>query len=259
MTSIEVICQKSPQKVEAWRELISLKSKAKKTVSSSRIDTVKKNQDVIKVTFRGYIEQISSKSILPLGAVVAGSIILVIFFWSSLHSKVPDVVGQEIDYARGIIQGKEFEVEVLEQVDENLKEGQIISQEPSSGKSLMKGKAIKLTVAKLPVYEIKGSFELFDSDIGGRSKNCYGTGGYGDIKEGMAVTVRDASGNILASTATSNGTSDDDFLFSCKFEFMLEVPSSDFYSITVGRRGELNYSLSEMKKMSWDVSFSLGL
>jgi hypothetical protein len=256
---VEVVCKKLPEEIDIWSELISLNHQSRNKISPSGVDKKTNFQDLLKVNFQKNIAQIPSKNILPLGIITAGSIVILFSFWSSLHSKVPDVIGTDINYARGIIQGKEFKVEVLEQVDENLKEGQIINQTPRPGKSLMRGKTIEVMVAKLPVYKIKGSFKLFDSDIGGRSENCYGTGGYSDIEGGMDVTVRDKSGSILASTSTSIGTSDDDdFLFSCEFKFTLEVPSSDFYSITIGRRGELNYSLSEMKEMSWNVSLFLG-
>ena len=101
---------------------------------------------------------------------------------------------------------------------------------------------------------------LIDSDIGGTSQNCYGTGGYDDMQGGMSVTIQDGSGQILATSQTGQGYSDSPgFLISCKFDFSVEVPKSDFYTIKLGtgRRGSLNYSLQEMKEMGWEVNLSL--
>ena len=111
-------------------------------------------------------------------------------------------------------------------------------------------------------YSIRGDLTLIDSDIArGNGFSCYGTGGYSDISGNMQVTVRDGNGNILAVGHTEPGKrpvgkySEVTCIFSFKID---KVPRSDFYSIQIGRRGELNYSFEEMQKLNWVVHFHLG-
>jgi hypothetical protein len=37
------------------------------------------------------------------------------------------------------------------------------------------------------------------------------------------------------------------------------IPKSDFYVISVGNRGDMNYSFDEMQKENWVVSLGLGI
>lgn len=116
------------------------------------------------------------------------------------------------------------------------------------------------SLVKPSSHTLTGSFTLIDSDLGGSDDNCYGTGGYDDITSSMPVTVRDGAGKILAvgSTKTGKAPKGMDFLIQCEFDFQVdEVPRSDFYSVEVGRRGELNYSFQEMEEQNWTVSLSL--
>lgn len=185
----------------------------------------------------------------------------VIVLTSCNSAKVPKVVGEEASYARGILKGQGFEVEITEKVAENVQPGQVLNQEPQAEASINKGSKIRLTIAKSPIYQIKGNISLIDSDISGSDEDCYGTGGYGDIKGGMSVTIQDGKGNILAIGRTGNGThpSSEYSSVQCVFDFQVDdVPKSDFYSIQVGRRGQLNYSYEEMKSKNWEVSLSLG-
>ncbi|WP_052672457.1 PASTA domain-containing protein [Aliterella atlantica] len=186
---------------------------------------------------------------------------IMLLLTSCNSTKVPNVVGEEAGYARGILKGQGFEVETIEKVEEDVQPGQVLSQQPSAEASTNKGSKIKLTVAKSPIHQIKGSLTLVDSDISGSEDNCYGTGGYDDIQGGMSVTIQDGKGNILALGQTGNGTQPSSEYSSvlCVFEFQVDnIPKSDFYSIQVGRRGQLNYSYEEMKNKNWEVSLSLG-
>ena len=79
----------------------------------------------------------------------------------------------------------------------------------------------------------------------------------------MPVTVKDGTGKILAVGKTGFGSKPKDgSMYSeviCIFEITVNnVPKADFYSILVGRRGELNYSFDEMKRRNWIVFLSLG-
>lgn len=174
--------------------------------------------------------------------------------------KVPNVVGEEASYARGILKGQGFEVETIDKVEDGVQPGQVLSQEPSAEASKNKGTKVKLIIAKSPIHQVKGSLTLVDSDIAGLDNNCYGTGGYEDIQAGMSVTVRDGKGNILATGQAENGRrpTGEFSIVKCAFNFQVDnVPKSDFYSIEVGHRGQLNYSYEEMKNKNWEVSLSL--
>lgn len=111
-------------------------------------------------------------------------------------------------------------------------------------------------------YSIKGNFKLVDSNLIGNADNCGGAGGYSDVNEGMPVTVKDGTGKIIATGNIGSGSKPKDgSMYSevmCNFEITVNnVPKADFYSILVGRRGELNYSFDEMQKRNWTISLSL--
>lgn len=109
--------------------------------------------------------------------------------------------------------------------------------------------------------QISGYLQLVDSKIVGTDSNCYGTGGYEDIQGAMPVTIKDGQGKILALGKTSDGKRPKGqySIVTCNFNFQVNnVPKSDFYSIEVGRRGQLNYSYEELKNKNWKVSFSIG-
>lgn len=83
---------------------------------------------------------------------------------------------------------------------------------------------------------------------------CAGKGGYKDIGPGVAVTVTDEAGTLLAKGAigkSSGGTS------GCWLDFTVPaVPrGSEFYKVEVGHRGELTYTESEAES---GLVFSLG-
>lgn len=116
---------------------------------------------------------------------------------------------------------------------------------------------------KPPVYSIKGSFELIDENIEGGSEEpgsqCYGTGGFNDISAGMPVTIRDEKGLIIATGDTTEGTRPVEHpSVTCIFGFKIEgIPKANFYTIEIGRRGNLNYSFEDMNKRNWEVSLRL--
>jgi hypothetical protein len=134
-------------------------------------------------------------------------------------------------------------------------------------------------------YTINGILALGPYD--GTPNNCYGQGGYSDIKGETSVTIKDGTGKIIAVGKTSLGymimkdsygvgktiaIRDDvmnypskdygltDFRAVCNFEFTVNnIPKSDFYVISVGNRGDMNYSFDEMQKENWVVSLGLGI
>jgi hypothetical protein len=45
----------------------------------------------------------------------------------------------------------------------------------------------------------------------------------------------------------------------CQFWFKVDnVPPATFYRVEVGRRGEISYSLGQLKQASWSVELPLG-
>ncbi len=120
-----------------------------------------------------------------------------------------------------------------------------------------------------PSHVVHGTVLLMDSgdptlgidpSITESGGHCYGTGGYSDMAQGASVTVRDGSGHILATSNLGTGTGGAVASFAglCKFTFSAEVPETNFYSVEVANRGQLNFSLAEMKKNNWHVDLSLG-
>ena len=172
---------------------------------------------------------------------------------------IPDVIGEDVQFARGILIGEDLLVSVEDEIISEVPVGQVIRSKPESGSKVDPGSEIVLYVAKSPEYEIRGGFTLFDiSSIGGGESNCYGTGGYDDISSGLNVTIRDGSGAILATGRLGRGTADGAYS-PCSFEFSVDgLPEVDFYSVEVGRRGELTYSFEELVDSFWYVFFSLG-
>lgn len=91
------------------------------------------------------------------------------------------------------------------------------------------------------------------SPIGG----CMGMGGYSDISAGAQVTIRDQSGEIvgLGELLPDPRVETPD---KCSFYFSVEVPESKFYTVDMGRRGELSYSHSDLEHDEFQVKLSIG-
>lgn len=169
---------------------------------------------------------------------------------------VPDVVGEEEGSARGLLIGQGFVAEVVEQEIADVPAGQVMSSDPEPGSELAEGETVTLRVAVSPEFTLAGTFTLIDSGIRGSDDNCFGSGGYDDIQAGVSVTVRDGGGSLLATGRLGPGVRQE--LVTCTFEFEVpSLPMSDFYSVEVGRRGELSYSFDELDSMGWRVAFSL--
>lgn len=111
---------------------------------------------------------------------------------------------------------------------------------------------------------VDGLFELTDSDwsssdlfpsIEVDGTSCNGGGGYSDIRRGTIVKITNGVGDLLTTTALEDGVS----LGSgqCLFSFEFEVEEGeDRYVVSVGRRGELEFSFDEL--MDQGVGLSLG-
>lgn len=113
---------------------------------------------------------------------------------------------------------------------------------------------------------IVGDFKL--SGFGGRvydygdcKKSAYG--GYSDIGPGASVTVKDEAGAIIAIGKLEDGTAVESFSgfgethFACLYEFSIpDVAISDFYSIEVTHRGDVNFTRGDVE--SGTVHLTLG-
>ena len=112
-----------------------------------------------------------------------------------------------------------------------------------------------------PRHTVAGTLQLTLTDFGSPSfrqsgGSCEGAGGYADISAGVGVSLKDGEGNLLAASTLSPGKSSS---LRCTFAFTLgNVPEVPFYSIEVGRRGELSYSLADLRAMGWTLQLSLG-
>lgn len=96
-----------------------------------------------------------------------------------------------------------------------------------------------------------------DGDLGGE---CVTDGGYSDIRSGAQVTVKDATGVVVALGALDPGKTVDnresviaegEFVATkCVFGFTVsDAPEGgQFYSVEVSHRGELRYTRSDLDK-----------
>jgi hypothetical protein len=91
--------------------------------------------------------------------------------------------------------------------------------------------------------------------------SCDGMGGAPDIARGTGVTVKNGEGKIIGTTNLGQaigGRTANVAIFTCVFPFSLDgVPEVPFYSIEVGRRGAISYSLADMQAKTWNVDLSL--
>lgn len=133
---------------------------------------------------------------------------------------------------------------------------------------------------------LTGEFTLTDTEsVSGTAESCRGTGGYSDVGPGMNVTVRNGSGEIIASGNTESLDAEEHFgteaeedseegeestspqelaetmfeVLGCTVVFEIDIPKSEFYAIAVGRRGELSYSREELEELNWNVSLTVTL
>ena len=100
-------------------------------------------------------------------------------------------------------------------------------------------------------------FALIDIEDG---VSCSGgTGGYSDVGPGMAVVVRNNDSQVIGTGSLGSGGKGLRGQ-ACEWTAVVEdVPSGeDYYSVTVGRRGEQVYTGEELEEAEWDVFLSLG-
>jgi hypothetical protein len=108
-------------------------------------------------------------------------------------------------------------------------------------------------------HVITGTFTLLGTegeDFLDLTTGCTGTGGYDDVQAGLQVTISDQAGTVIGNGALGPGVNIAD---GCQFRFQVDnVPLATFYRLQVGRRGEISYSLDQMKRASWSAALTLG-
>jgi hypothetical protein len=113
----------------------------------------------------------------------------------------------------------------------------------------------------LETATVRGTFTLVDSTpstyypaITTTGSSCRGSGGYSDIGPGTEVTVKNANGEVVTSSALGSGSGTRS---QCVFNFSFELTEGqDRYLITVSHRGDLTYSFDQLKNN--DVALTLG-
>lgn len=86
---------------------------------------------------------------------------------------------------------------------------------------------------------------------------CAGTGGYSDMTAGTAITMKNGDGQVIATGVLPGGVADD--ATTCTFTASVKnVPRADFYAVSVGGRGEVTSSRSDLEKNAWSFDLTLG-
>jgi hypothetical protein len=108
-------------------------------------------------------------------------------------------------------------------------------------------------------YIVQGTFTLYSQNLMSYGLIlCAGSGGYSDIQAGTQVVVKDEDGGLLGVGSLEDGYQPGGGSI-CRFKFKVkDVPEARFYRVQVSRRGELIYSLAQMKERGWLLEVSLG-
>lgn len=113
---------------------------------------------------------------------------------------------------------------------------------------------------KIPeLNTLSGEIHLVSASLGGSKDECYGTGGFGDLRGGMPVVVKNEQGTIIATSSVKDGERDPKHpTVVCIFNFeVTKIPASKFYTLEIGRRSNLTFSRQELIDLGWRLRFSL--
>lgn len=110
-------------------------------------------------------------------------------------------------------------------------------------------------------YHLVGTLEVLGTDYEDfvvaplPEIGCVTGAGYEDIKAGARVSITNESGAIIAIATlapydVSSGR--------CLFQFEADVPEAPFYTISLGRRGDLPFAFAELEAAHWHVELTLG-
>ncbi|MFI5478184.1 hypothetical protein ACIBAB_03595 [Streptomyces rubiginosohelvolus] len=104
-------------------------------------------------------------------------------------------------------------------------------------------------------FTLEGQFTLTEEAVSDGIGGCEGSGGYSDIQLGTSVTVYDAAGTVIATSALILSEFDE-AAGSCTYDVSVEdVPDGeDFYQVEISHRGKLHLSAEEAKAGSFSGS-----
>lgn len=116
--------------------------------------------------------------------------------------------------------------------------------------------ATTLTGCGTQTHRLLGAFILNDTGVDYGESSCSGTGEYADIREGLAVIVRDETGTTIGSTVlewdSASSTSQ------CVYRWEMTVGDAESYSIEVGARAAGTYTAEDMNRRYWQVATTVG-
>lgn len=108
--------------------------------------------------------------------------------------------------------------------------------------------------------EITGQIDVIDTEedpVGFGS--CTGadiSAGYDDLAPGAGVTVKDESGDIIATGVITEG---EWTRFSCALRFTVaDVPKAEFYQVEISHRGEQRLSHEDLVEQNFHLELSIG-
>lgn len=111
-------------------------------------------------------------------------------------------------------------------------------------------------VGTFTIYHKQYSSENADNFMVTDNKLCGGMNGFDDLRYEMPITVTNEEGKIIGIGSAGFGVLvDSDCVFTYKID---NIPRSNFYSIEVGRRGKVNYSIEQIIRDNWKVLISIG-
>lgn len=92
----------------------------------------------------------------------------------------------------------------------------------------------------------------------GDAASCVGTGDIADINQGTPVVIRDVGGQIVGQTSLGIGVwepfeTSDEWGFCDFMAEPIEIPESPFYTIEIGGRMGVSFSLDEMNADQWTI------
>ncbi len=111
---------------------------------------------------------------------------------------------------------------------------------------------------------INGTLVLKGGEYPTTRSTCRGSGGYSDIHSGAQVKVTNEAGFIVGTGFLGDGQPGEDILnmdFAVNCTFPVTIPVVDeakFYTITVGNRGGMTYSASDLEALGYEIALSLG-
>jgi hypothetical protein len=104
---------------------------------------------------------------------------------------------------------------------------------------------------------LHGTFTLTGT-VEKRVSTCQGVGGYADIKEGLQVTIKDAAGTIVGTSALVFDKTPSPPQ-TCAYTFEVSgLPDATFYNVEAGRRGAVTFSRADLDARGWRVELTLG-